>query len=137
MSPPPLDLDALRRWPDVEAPGLVAVDAADRLMLDESSEHRASAAPGTVVVIGDGYGALTLGAAAEGATGIRTHVDPLNGERALEANAERAGLGAAFEVHRLEPALVRGARVVLLRLPGRWRRCATWRASSRRTRIPR
>ncbi|MDN4481796.1 class I SAM-dependent methyltransferase [Demequina muriae] len=110
-------LDGLRRWPDVEAPGLVAVDAADRLILDESAALRADADAGSIVVIGDAYGALTLGAAYAGAFGIRVHVDALNGERALAANAERAGLEETYRPFALDPDLVRGARVVLLRLP--------------------
>lgn len=118
-------LDGLRRWPDVEAPGLVASDAADRLLLDESADARTSlaadaesrAAHEGLVVIGDGYGALTLSAAAGGSRGIRVHQDPLTGERALAANAERAGLSASFVSLPLTADLVRGAAVVLLRLP--------------------
>ncbi|MDW4571341.1 methyltransferase [Microbacterium sp. M3] len=110
-------LDDLRRWPDVEAPDLVASDAADRLLLDESVSARREAAPGELVVIGDGYGALTLSAAADGGSGIRVHQDPLTGERALAANAHRAALTGAFASLPLSEDLVRGARVVLLRLP--------------------
>jgi 16S rRNA (guanine1207-N2)-methyltransferase len=110
-------LDGLRRWPDVEAPGLVAADAADRLLLDESASARAGLGDGDLTVIGDGYGALTLAAAADGGSGIRVHQDPLTGERALAANAERFGFGDAFASLPLSPELVRGARVVLMRLP--------------------
>lgn len=110
-------LDALRRRPDVEAPGLVATDAADRLILDESASARAAAGAGEIVVIGDGYGALTLGAAADGGRGIRVHQDALTGERALAANAERFGLADTFASLPLTAELVRDARVVLLRLP--------------------
>ncbi len=110
-------LDGLRRWPDVEAPGLVATDAADRLILDESAVARAGLQDGELVVIGDGYGALTLGSAADGARRIRVHQDPLSGERALVANAERFGFGDAFHSLPLSSQLVSGARVVLLRLP--------------------
>ncbi|WP_062520277.1 class I SAM-dependent methyltransferase [Demequina silvatica] len=109
--------DALRRWPDIEAPGLVAADAADRLILDESAEFRASALPGGIVVINDAYGALTLGTAHAGASGIRTHIDAITGERALEANASRVGLTGSFRSVALDAGLVSGARVVLLRLP--------------------
>ncbi len=107
----------LRRWPDVEAPGLVAVDAADRLILDESAGVRASTPPGTIVVINDAYGALTLGAADAGATEIRTHTDALNGERALGTNGSHFKLTDHFRALPLDAALVSGARVVLLRLP--------------------
>ena len=110
-------LDGLRRWPDVEAPGLVAVDAADRLILDKSAALRADAQVGSIVVIGDAYGALSIGAAHAGATGIRAHLDALNGERALAANAERCGLDGHYRALPLNADLVRGARVVLLRLP--------------------
>ncbi len=109
--------DALRRWPDLEADELFAVDAADRLILDESAAARSAAPAGTLVVIGDSYGALTLGAADAGATGIRVHQDPLSAERALEENARRFELKSAFRSLALGPELVTGARVVLLRLP--------------------
>jgi len=114
---PPYSPEALRRRPDVESPGLLASDAADRLILDESAAARDAAADGTIVVIGDEYGALTLGAADAGATGIRVHQDSLAGVRALAANADTAGLTAAFRSMPLDASLVVGARVVLLRLP--------------------
>lgn len=95
----------------------MATDAADRLILDESASARSGVSAGGLVVIGDGYGALTLGAAADGGSGIRVHQDPLTGERALAANAERFGLAGAFTSLPLTPELVAGARVVLLRLP--------------------
>ncbi|WP_214466504.1 class I SAM-dependent methyltransferase [Microbacterium flavescens] len=107
----------LRRWPDVEGPDLPASDAADRLILDESAEARRAADDGSVVVIGDGYGGLTLGAAADGGRGIRVHQDALTGEQALAANAERFGLGDAYASHPLAAELIAGADVVLLRLP--------------------
>ncbi|MEO6941427.1 MAG: methyltransferase [Terrimesophilobacter sp.] len=111
-------LDDLRRWPDVEANNLFAVDAADRLMLDEAAVSLAEAGPGEVVVIGDNYGALSLGAAAlHSVTGIRVHQDPLSGELALAQNARDSGLTPTFQSMPLESALLRGAKVVLLRLP--------------------
>lgn len=110
--------DVLRRWPDVEAPGLAASDAADRLILEESADARRGCAPGSLVVIGDGYGALTLAAAAERpGDRIRVHQDALTGERALAANAARLGGPGAFDSMGLDAALVRDAEVVLLRLP--------------------
>ncbi len=110
-------LEGLRRWPDVESTDLPAADAADRLILDESAVARGRAGDGGLVVIGDGYGALALGAAAAGASGIRVHQDALTGERALAANAERFGLSAAIASLPLQADLVRGATVVLVRLP--------------------
>ncbi|WP_460772055.1 class I SAM-dependent methyltransferase [Microbacterium sp. GXF7504] len=109
--------DALRRSPDVEGPGLVASDAADRLLLDESLDARTLAGPGELVVIGDGYGALTLAAAHAGARDIRVHQDPLTGERALARNAAALGLTDAFTSSPLSAGLVQDARLVLLRLP--------------------
>ncbi|MGO4301498.1 class I SAM-dependent methyltransferase [Leifsonia sp. RAF41] len=116
MSPaaPDFPYERLGRWPDVEAPNLFASDAADRLLADLAGE--AVAAPG-LVVIGDGYGALTLAAAARGAHDIRVHQDALTGERALDANAAALDLGGTFEHRPLDESLVRGARTVLLRLP--------------------
>ncbi|NYF17472.1 16S rRNA (guanine1207-N2)-methyltransferase [Microbacterium sp. AK009] len=108
--------DALRRWPDVEAPDLVAVDAADRLLLDLSEDARRDAAPGEVVVIGDAYGALSLASAAGGQP-VRVHQDSLLGERALAANAKRVGTPGRIASLPLSGELVRDARVVLLRLP--------------------
>lgn len=124
-------LDDLRRFPDVEAVNLVAADATDRLILDEAAADLAAAPAGTVSVIDDRYGALTLGAVAlHGATGVRTHQDRLVGELALAANAERLGLAGTFTSHGLGPAhgpgsglglgladALAGARVVLWQLP--------------------
>lgn len=107
-------LSGLRRWPDVEAPNLRAVDASDRLILDEAAAAIAESGPGEVVVIGDAYGALTIGAAAIGATGIRVFQDSIVGERALAANAAGA---VDYVSLPLGADLVRGARVVLMQLP--------------------
>jgi 16S rRNA (guanine1207-N2)-methyltransferase len=117
--PDPSELFAqLSREPDVDAPDLVAVDATDRLLLDEAATDIA-AHPDAVVVVDDAYGALTLGAVAlHGATGVRVHQDLLVGELALAANAERTGLAGTYRsVPELGPELVRGARVVLAKAP--------------------
>jgi len=114
---PEFAFDALRRWPDLEAPNLHAVDAADRLILDEGAPLIEACGPGDLVVIGDQYGALTLGAAAQGADGIRVHQDPLSGERALAANAARTGLARSFRSAALDAGLLAEARLVLMRLP--------------------
>src|SRR5690554_3664028 len=111
------DFDALRRFPDLEADNLFAVDASDRLILDEAAADIATH-PGLVAVIGDRYGALTLGAAARhGAHGIRVFQDPLSSEFALGHNAAAAELDDRFENHELGSELLAGARVVLLQLP--------------------
>jgi len=114
---PVFSYDQLRRWPDVEAENLYAVDATDRLITDEAA-GAVRTAPHAVVVIGDRYGALTLGAAAlTGATGIRVHQDPLSGELALANNAALTGLIGSYAHQPLDAELVRGARVVLVQLP--------------------
>lgn len=113
---PDVDLDRLRRWPDVEAPNLFAVDASDRLILDEASAAVSAAPPGTVVVINDHYGALAIGAAANlGATGVRVFQDALVGEAALSANAR--GITSELQSLPLGRELLSGARVVLLQVP--------------------
>lgn len=115
---PEFSFDALRRYPDVEADNLFAVDASDRLILDEAAPDVAEAGTGEVVVIGDHYGALTLGAIARhGATAVRVHQDPLSGELALAHNATAAGLEDTYTNHELDASLLEGARVVLMQLP--------------------
>lgn len=129
-------LSVLRRRPDVEAPELVAVDAADRLVLAEAAGLLAAAGPGDVAVLDDAYGALTIGALALGAPDVRVHTDAVTGERALVANlsdvatvarASASDGAGAHDLHRaparvhvhpaLTPEVVAGARVVLVRLP--------------------
>ena len=88
---PAHDLDdvfrVLRRRPDVEAPNLQAWDATDRLLLETAAGYTQPG--GTLAVIGDRYGALTLGAiAALGPGTVRVHQDLITGERALRLNAE-------------------------------------------------
>lgn len=99
-------------------PTLVAVDATDRLLLDEAASALAVAGPGELVVVDDRFGALTLGAAvAHGLTGIRVHQDAFSGELALDGNARATGLTDTFAHLPLGEDLLRGARVVLLQLP--------------------
>ena len=108
----------LRRAPDVEAPELVAVDATDRLLLDEAAALIAGCGPGEVAVVDDAYGALTLGAVAlHGARDVRVAQDLLVGERALARNAERTGLTGTYRALPLGPELATGARLVLVQAP--------------------
>ncbi|MBO0611179.1 class I SAM-dependent methyltransferase [Myceligenerans salitolerans] len=111
-------LGALRPFPEdgSRADGPVAVDATDRLILDEARDAITSAAPGDVVTIGDRFGALTLGAVSLGARDVRAHQDAVDAEAALRANAFVARRGS-FGHHPLGPDLLRAARVVLLQLP--------------------
>jgi 16S rRNA (guanine1207-N2)-methyltransferase len=110
--------DQLRREPDVDAPDLVAVDATDRLLLDEAAAVIA-AHPDGLVVVDDSHGALTVGAVAlHGARDVRVHQDLLVGELALAANAARTGTTGSFRsLPELGQELVRGARVVLAKAP--------------------
>ncbi|WBM79147.1 methyltransferase [Cryobacterium breve] len=115
FDPAAFDFAALRRFPDVEASNLFAVDASDRLILDEAA---ASLPTERLVVIEDRYGALTLGAAALfGATGIRVHQDALSGEAALALNADKLGLADRYRSFPLGEELLSGATLVLLQLP--------------------
>ncbi|MFI2365912.1 class I SAM-dependent methyltransferase [Promicromonospora sp. NPDC019610] len=119
------------------ADGPVAADATDRLLLDEAAAL-VRAFPDDVVVVGDRFGALTLGALASGARRVRTQMDAVTAEAALSANSRRVSktlwdahawatasapdphepAGPGFTQHdRLEPRLFEGARVVLLQLP--------------------
>jgi 16S rRNA (guanine1207-N2)-methyltransferase len=102
-------LDDLRRWPDFEAPELRAWDAADTLILDEAGDLLPGA---EVTVVGDDYGALTLGALDRGAANVRVHQDRLSAELALAANGD-----GDYRSLPLEAALLNGATLVLLRLP--------------------
>ena len=108
---PAFDFATLRRYPDVEAANLFAHDSADRLILDEAGDVIAEAAPGEVAVIGDTYGALTLGS---GALDVRVFQDSIVSERALANNAP---VGASCRSLGLGRELLDGARIVLLRLP--------------------
>ena len=107
----------LRRFPDVEAANLQAWDATDKLLLDTAA---GLLGPGsTLAVVGDRYGALTLGAltlAAGSGRTVRVHQDLVTGERALRNNAEALGISGGFDQLPLGPALA-GASVVLLQLP--------------------
>lgn len=110
--------ERLSRYPDVQADNLFASDAADRLLLDEAAESLTAAATGNVVIIGDRYGALTLGAAAVyGLGGLRVHQDSITGESALANNARALAPDVDYSHHGLGEELLAGARVVLLQLP--------------------
>ena len=118
MNKTDFNFDELRRYPDVEAPNLFAFDPSDKLILAEAAEALAASKPGQVTVIGDDYGALTLGAAyTHGLTGIRVHQDALTGELALGFNAREENLGDVYENLPLDETLLTGATVVLLQLP--------------------
>jgi 16S rRNA (guanine1207-N2)-methyltransferase len=109
---------AMRRHPDVEAPNLVAVDGADRLILDLAAAAIEQVGDGRVAVIDDAYGALTLGAATvHGLRGIRVHQDSCVAEQALARNASEVGLEESYQSLGLGPQLLSGVGAVLLRMP--------------------
>lgn len=114
-------LPVLRRRPDVEAPNLQAWDATDRLLLDSAASH--VSAGSTVAIIGDRYGALTLGALAVLSPGaVRVHQDLITSEQALRLNAAAvlgigAGNGPSFTQLPLGRDLLKDAGTVLLQLP--------------------
>ena len=121
----------LRRFPDVEAANLQAWDATDKLLLDTAREMPAPGLPepgSRLAIVGDRYGALTLGAlgvlgpdaapvAGLFAGPVRVHQDLITGERALRHNAGTLGVSGGFEQLPLGAGLLAGATVVLLQLP--------------------
>ncbi len=115
----PFSLDLLRRRPDLESPELVAVDAADRLLLDTAAPHLTDLdTTHGIVTINDAYGALTLGAAhLSGRRDIRAFQDSVVGERALSLNAADQGQSGSYRSVPLGAGLLAGASMVLLRLP--------------------
>lgn len=109
---------ALSRDPDFDAPELQAFDTADLLILTTAAERIREARPGSIAVIGDRHGALTLGAAGPlGAAGVRSYQDPLLAERALAQNAARLDLADRYVAAQLGPELLEGAETVLVQLP--------------------
>jgi 16S rRNA (guanine1207-N2)-methyltransferase len=82
------DLD-LTRFPDEPRERLRAYDAADAYVLDHLAENAVSRTPGTLVVIGDRWGALTTALAAHLPTAPTLVTDSYLALRAAEANLRR------------------------------------------------
>ncbi|MGO3141280.1 MAG: class I SAM-dependent methyltransferase [Galactobacter sp.] len=115
-----LDFSRLSRYPDVEDPTLLPYDATDELLVAEAlvRVETCQLNGSDIVVVGDRHGAITLSLVHTGLTGIRVIQDRLVHERALDANAERAGLSANAYAH--SPATAQtfdGARLLLWQLP--------------------
>lgn len=115
-------LEQLRRHPDLEAPNLFAVDATDRLLLDEVQNYlagrEAAFGPRSLVAINDHFGALTLGLLDRFEPGsVRVFQDALLAEAALDGNAARAGRDGQFEHHDLDEGLVADAELILVQAP--------------------
>lgn len=114
--------EVLRRWPDAEAGNLFASDATDRLIVDLAASTIRSTDPGSVVVIGDRYGALTLASLSLGAIRMRVHQDSFTGQLALAANKEILAQGGIispgdFENLPLGEELLVGAEAILIQIP--------------------
>ncbi|XAS69506.1 methyltransferase [Micrococcaceae bacterium Sec5.7] len=106
----------LGRYPDVEAPNLQAWDATDKLLIDTAAGILTE--ENDVAVIGDRYGALSLGLlAGPRLSRVRVHQDLITGERALRNNADKLGITGGYQQLPLGPELLAGADAVLLQLP--------------------
>jgi len=106
----------LSRLPDVEADNLRAYDATDRLLLETAEGYLRP--DSQVVVIGDRYGALTLGTlACTGVGHVRVNQDLFTGRAALQRNADAAGMDGRYTPHELGRELLQGADLILLQLP--------------------
>lgn len=120
----------------MESPELVAVDAADRLLLDELAtalKNNPNLVSSTLTIIGDTHGALTLGSMCElGFTHVVVHQDARSGELALLNNAQElkthVPVNAKFTQLPLDAELVTGSRIVLLRLPRGLEQLDQWAA---------
>lgn len=106
----------LTREPDIGGAELQAWDVADRYLLDLAVERFPDALFGEVAVVDDTHGALALGATVIGASTVRVHQDSVIAQRALAANARRAGL-AEPSGHPLDELVTPETRLVLVRLP--------------------
>ena len=128
--------ESLRRWPDLESPELVAVDAADRLLLTElqrAVEIDPTLLASPLSIIGDTHGALTLGALAEaGFTEVLVHQDARSGELALMNNAQKLSdfypSSTTCQNLPLSRELVVSSRIVVLRLPRSLEQLEQWAA---------
>jgi len=124
---PGFDFTRLRRFPDIEAENLFAHDATDELILAEAAAPLAALAGeagqethdgGSVAIVGDRYGALTLATAENHRlSGLRVHQDGRSGELALSANAEALGLSGRFVSRPLDREFFAGVGTVLWQLP--------------------
>jgi 16S rRNA (guanine1207-N2)-methyltransferase len=99
-----------------------ALDPVDRIILDQAAAQLADAGARHVAVLDDVTGRLAVAAAASVATGpspdgaVRVHCDSLADETRVAAVAASAD-GSVRLLPELGEALLRGARVVLIRLP--------------------
>ncbi len=120
MSEPfPLDLERLRRRPDVEDPTLLAWDATDVLLVERAlaEAEDADLDGSSILVVGERHGAITLGLAGAGLRGMGVYQDRMAHERALEANAAALGLGGSYRQLETVADGAASARLILWQLP--------------------
>ncbi len=91
------------------------------------------ASPGSVVILGDRYGALTLAAGSLGAREIRSHQDAHGGRMALRANADALADSLelppnTFVSRELDEGLLAQAEIVLVQLPKDLAQLENWAA---------
>ncbi len=93
----PASWGSLRRWPDIESPELRAWDATDQLLLEHGlAQVEAEALTGDrILVLGDRYGALTLGLVEAGLRGVVSVQDSVALLTALKANADELGMAGS------------------------------------------
>lgn len=121
----PASWGSLRRWPDIESAELRAWDATDQLLLEHGlAQVAAEGLTGDrILILGDRYGALTLGLIEAGVRRVVTVQDSVALVTALKANAEDLGLDgfSAFtsldEVAEASATPDGGFRLVLWQLP--------------------
>lgn len=121
----PASWGSLRRWPDIESPELRAWDATDQLLLEHAlAQVEAEGLTGDrILVLGDRYGALTLGLIEAGVRGVVTVQDSVALLTALKANATDLNIDgfSAFtsldEVAEAAATPDGGFRLVLWQLP--------------------
>lgn len=110
-------LAAIRTLPS-DPTDRVAVDATDRLLLDEAAPLLDGLGEGQVAVVDDRCGALTLTlVAGYDVAGVRVVQDLASAEAALAYNAAALEVGDRFTPHQLTAEAFAGVRLVLWQLP--------------------
>lgn len=135
----PASWGSLRRWPDIESPELRAWDATDQLLLEHGlAQVAAEGLTGDrILILGDRYGALTLGLIEAGVRGVVTVQDSVALVTALKANAEDLGLDGFYaftsldEVAEASATPDGGFRLVLWQLPRSIAEVEYWAAALR------
>ncbi|SDS24027.1 16S rRNA (guanine1207-N2)-methyltransferase [Paraoerskovia marina] len=110
-------LAAIRTHPS-DPTDRVAVDATDRLLLDEAAPLLAGLGEGEVAVVDDRSGALTLSLAlGYDVAGVRVIQDLASAEATLAFNAVELDAATSYTSHQLTPDAFAGVKLVLWQLP--------------------